>query len=59
MILQGGDTLGVAKDRNLLLADSVVCLSLERVREVRQLAAQFNRSVLLKQFTAWKIFKTS
>ncbi|CAB4028877.1 TBC domain-containing kinase, partial [Paramuricea clavata] len=33
VILHGGDTLGVAKDRNLLLDDSVVCLSLERVRE--------------------------
>jgi hypothetical protein len=36
VILQGGDTLGVAKDRNLLLGDSVVCLSLERVRDVRE-----------------------
>lgn len=33
VILHGGDTLGVAKDRNLLFDDSVVCLSLDRVRE--------------------------
>ena len=35
VILHGGDTLGVAKDRNLLFDDSVVCLSLDRVREVQ------------------------
>lgn len=53
VILQGGDKLGVNRDRNLLFDESVITLSLERVKEVSRIYYHY-----LKFSRILSVFKT-